>query len=328
MGGGIVPETVDAESQPDNLSDNQPADNKKESLSGLICGASAFMIWGASPVFWKLISNVPAFETIMHRVVWSFVFLIPFLIIQKSWGELWNAVRQVRVLSILLATSLFVSCNWLIYIWAINNNHVLSASLGYYINPLVSVFLGMVFLKEKLRPAQKISVGLAVLGVLYLTIQYGEFPWVALSLAFSFGFYGLIRKVAPVGSLVGLAVETMLLSIPASIYLIYLDVIHQGVFLRVSYKIDLCLMGTALVTALPLLLFTIGARVLRLSTVGFLQYMVPTSFFLLAIFVFGEEIHQAQIWSFVLIWSALIIYTVDSTVHYRRLERLSRNKRY
>ena len=198
------------------------SESRIQSISGVVYGASASFIWGLSPIFWKLLSGVPAFETVTHRVVWSFFFLAPFLIIRRGWPELVSVFKRPRILLVLFVTAGVVSINWLVYIWAINNNLVLQVSLGYYVNPLVNVLLGMVFLKERLRPAQKTAVLLAAAGVLYLTVQYGQFPWVALALAFSFGSYGLIRKVVPVGSLVGLTVETLLLSIPALAYLIYL----------------------------------------------------------------------------------------------------------
>ena len=195
---------------------------------GVIYAVSAFLIWGISPVYWKALRSVPALEIILHRIVWSFIFLVPLVILMKRWQEFVSVLKNFRTLLILLVTALFVGGNWLLYIWAVNNDHLLQASLGYYINPLVNVVLGMVFLKERLRMPQIVAVALATAGVLYLTVYYGAFPWIALTLAVSFGLYGLIRKVAPVGSVVGLTVETLLLSIPALAYLVYLDHLGQG----------------------------------------------------------------------------------------------------
>ena len=257
-------------------------------------------------------------EIILHRIVWSFVFLLPLVILYGRWKEFIDVLKNRRTLFILMLTSVFVSCNWFLYIWAVNNDHLLQASLGYYINPLVNVILGMVFLRERLRSPQILAVLLAAAGVLYLTIHYGVFPWIAITLALSFGFYGLIRKVAPVSSLVGLAVETMLLSFPALIYLVYLHANGMGSIFRVSLEIDLLLMGSSLVTAVPLLLFTLGARRILLSTVGLLQYIAPSGLFLSAIFAFNEPFSMAQVWTFVLIWTALAIYTTDSIRYYRR----------
>jgi chloramphenicol-sensitive protein RarD len=212
--------------------------------------------------------------------------------------------------------------NWFIFIWAVHQGHVLQTSLGYFINPLVSVLLGMIILKERLRPMQSLALITAGIGVLYLTIQYGKIPWIALSLALTFGFYGLVRKTAPASALVGLSFEMLLLSCPALVYLLYLGSKGEGAFLRVTAGTDLLLMTSALFTALPLLLFTAGARRLRLSTLGFLQYIIPTCFFFLAIFYFDEPIDGAQIFAFILIWAALCIYTTDSTIHYRRIGHL------
>jgi len=256
-------------------------------------------------------------EIILHRMVWSFFFLVPLIIIMRRWQEFIDVFKNHRTLLILLVTALIVGGNWLLYIWAVNNNYLLQASLGYYINPMVNVVLGMVFLKERLRRPQMLAVLLAFAGVLYLTISYGEFPWIALTLALSFGLYGLIRKVAPVGSLVGLTVETLLLSIPALIYLFYLDSRGAGTIFRVSLKLSLLLMGCALVTAIPLLFFTVGARRLYLSTLGLLQYIAPSCMFILAVFLYREPFSSAQVVTFIFIWTALAIYSTDSARYYR-----------
>ncbi|MGE0084892.1 MAG: EamA family transporter RarD [Desulfococcaceae bacterium] len=287
---------------------------KNESAAGAVFGAAAFLIWGISPLYWKLLKTVPALEIIMHRIVWSFAFLIPLILYQKQWKDFTRIFRKPLMLLTLTATSFLIASNWLIYIWAVNKGHVLEASLGYYINPLVNVLLGRIFLKEYLRPFQKTAVIIAASGVLCLTLYYGTFPWISLTLAFSFGIYGLIRKVISASSLHGLAAETFLLSIPAAFYLISLKTGDRGAFLRIDIQTDLLLMGSALVTALPLLLFTIGARRLNLSTLGFLQYIAPSCMFLLGVFVFGEPFSRIQMLTFSLIWTALILYSADSVV--------------
>lgn len=292
-----------------------------DTVFGVMAAAAAFLIWGISPIYWKSLQAVPAMEIILHRIVWSFFLLVPLTILMRRWQEFIHALKNRRTLLILMFTALIVGGNWLLYIWAVNNDHLLQASLGYYINPLVNVVLGMVFLKERLRAPQILAVTLAATGVLFLTITYGEFPWIALALALTFGFYGLIRKVAPVGSLVGLAVETLLLSIPALAGLIYLDGHGRGSIFRVSLKLDLMLMGCALVTAIPLLLFTLGARRLYLSTTGLLQYIAPSCMFLLAVFLFREPFASAQVVTFILIWTALAIYSTDSVRYYRSNNR-------
>jgi chloramphenicol-sensitive protein RarD len=291
---------------------------RSESVLGLIYAASAFLIWGLSPVYWKALGAVPALEITMHRVIWSFFFLMGLILLQRRRHEFAGVLKNGRMLLTLLSTAILVSANWLLYIWAVNNNYMLQASLGYYINPLVNVVLGLLFLRERLRRPQILAVMLAAGGVLYLTFAYGEFPWIALTLALSFGLYGLIRKVAPVGALVGLAVETMLLSPPAVIYLIYLNSQGADTILRVSLKLDLLLIGCAPLTAAPLLFFTLGAKRLYLSTLGLMQYIGPSGMFLLAIFHYNEPFSTTQVWTFAMIWAALGIYSTDSVIYYRR----------
>ena len=288
------------------------------SISGAIFGASAFLIWGISPLYWKTLTAVPALEIVSHRVVWSFLILMPLILFRGRWKDFLSVLTNRRSMATLIVTSLFVSCNWLVYIWAINNGFLLQASLGYYINPLVNVLLGTLFLRERLRSFQVLAVVLAGAGVLYLTIVYGRFPWIACILGFTFGFYGLIRKVIAVGSLVGLTMETFLLTVPALGYLIYLDMNGSAAFFKVSLQIDLLLCGTSVVTALPLLLFAMSARRVRLTTLGFLQYIAPSCMLVMAVFVFLEPFRTEQLISFVLIWTALAVYSTDSVVHYRR----------
>jgi chloramphenicol-sensitive protein RarD len=291
---------------------------KSDSIFGVIYAGSAFLIWGLSPAYWKVLDAVSALEIILHRVIWSFLLVMILIFLQRRWDEFLIVFRNRRILLTLLATAIVVSGNWLLYIWAVNSDHLLQASLGYYINPLVNVLLGMIFLRERLRKMQIVAVLLATAAVLYLTIYYGEFPWIALTLALTFGGYGLVRKMAPVGSLVGLAVETMLLFVPAVICLFYLDSRGMGSIFRVNYKLDLLLIGCAPLTAGPLLFFTLGAKRLNLSTVGLMQYIAPSCMFLLAVFVYDEPFSKTQILTFILIWTALIIYSTDSVIYFRR----------
>lgn len=298
-----------------------PPDNNERPLTGVTFAGSAFLIWGLSPVFWKQLSAIPAFETIMHRMIWSFLFLAPLLLAKKQWHVFLATLKSAKNLAILTLTTLIVGGNWFLFIWAINHDHILQASLGYYINPLVNVLLGMVFLGERLRPLQIAAVITAGIGVLYLTLSYGAFPWLALLLAFSFGFYGLLRKIAPVTALVGLSVETFLLSIPAVAYLAYLEFTGVSAFGHMGLSTDLFLVGTSLVTALPLLLFTMGAKVLHLSTVGFLQYIGPTCSFFLAVFLYREPFAEEQVITFCAIWLALLIFSVDALRHHGKVGR-------
>lgn len=296
------------------------APDRHASISGVLAAAGAFLIWGLSPVYWKALAAVPPVEIVSHRIVWSFVFLVALIFPFRQWSELAKALKRPRTLAILCVTAALVAVNWLLYIWAVNNNYLLQASLGYYINPLVNVVLGMLILRERLRLPQAAAVLVAAGAVLYLTISYGRFPWIALALALSFGFYGLIRKVAPVSALVGLTVETLLLSLPAGVYLIH-GYLHQtGFIFRAATHLNLLLMGTSLLTAVPLLLFTIGARRIHLSTLGLMQYIAPSGMFLLAVLYYGEPFARTQLWTFVFIWSALAIYSTDALWTYRRAE--------
>jgi chloramphenicol-sensitive protein RarD len=293
------------------MNDNQLVADRQSGV-GALFAFFAFLIWGLSPLYWKALHGVGAFEIILHRILWSFAFLMPLVCLSHRWTELRKTIKSPKMLSILLITSILVGGNWLIYIWAVNNGRVLQASLGYYINPLVNILLGMVFLRERLRRAQAVAVLLATLGVLNLTFRYGVLPWVSLALAFSFGVYGLIRKVAAVGALVGLTVETLLLAAPAGIWVFHLHQIQSGAFLHSGIKTDLLLLGTGILTATPLLLFNLGARRITLATLGFIQYTAPTGMLLLGVTMFGEPFSRIQAVTFGLIWTALAIYSWDT----------------
>lgn len=291
---------------------------RHRSISGVLYATGAFVIWGLSPVYWKALQTVPAIEIVSHRVVWSFLFLVGLTIFQRRVPEVVAAARSGRTLLILSVTTLLVSANWLLYIWAVNAGFLLQASLGYYINPLVNVLLGVMFLRERLRRPQAIAVFLALAAVLFRTASLGQFPWIALTLGFSFGVYGLIRKVTIVGSLAGLTIETMLLTPVALAALIQFE--HSGALglFHGGTVQDILLLGTGVITAIPLLFFNLGARRINLSTVGLLQYIAPTFMFLMAVLVYGEPFSIAQLLTFTLIWSALAIYSVDSVRSYRR----------
>jgi chloramphenicol-sensitive protein RarD len=300
-----------------NPEDTPRSQARRNSLTGAFYAASAFLIWGLSPVYWKAMQQVPALEIVTHRVVWSFFILLGLTLAQRRGGELVEALRSPRTLLVLMLTTLLVSVNWLLYIWAVNAGYMLQASLGYYINPLVNVLLGMLFLKERLRRPQALAVLLAGAAVAFRTVSYGQFPWIALTLAFCFGLYGLIRKVAPVGPLVGLTVETLLLTPMGVAYLIYLERVDAGALFHGNLALDALLIGTGLITAFPLLFFNLGARRINLSTVGLMQYIAPSGMFLLAVLVYGEPFTVVQLWTFALIWIALAIYSIDSLRAYR-----------
>jgi chloramphenicol-sensitive protein RarD len=285
---------------------------------GILSAFLAYVCWGIFPVYFKLLHSVPPLQTMTHRVVWSFLFLILILVIRKEVGPFWKEINLKRFL-IYLGAGTLLAINWLTYVWAIANGFVIESSLGYFINPLVSVLLGVIFLGERLRPVQWIPVGLAVIGVSYLTISYGSLPWIALVLAFSFGFYGLVKKIAPLGSLFGLTLETGAIFIPAFIILLVAELNGTGVYGHTSTLTTILLSLTGVVTAVPLLLFATGARSVPLTMIGLLQYIAPTLQFISGIVIFHEPFNSSRLVGFGIIWLALIIFTVENLTERRRL---------
>ncbi len=292
--------------------------NDRQSASGVLSAFVAFLIWGASPIYWRALAQVGSFEIVVHRIIWSALFLFLLVLASHRWHELKKTILSPKLLLILVVTSMLVGGNWLVYVWAVNNGRVLQASLGYYINPLVNVVLGMIFLNERLRRAQTVAVFLATLGVLNLTLRYGSFPWVSLALAFSFGTYGLVRKMSNIGVLVGLSVEMLLLSVPASLWVWHLLQTPTGVFLHFGLLTNLLLLGTGIFTATPLLLFNFGAKRITLASLGFIQYTAPTGMFLLGITLFNEPFTHVEAFTFILIWTALAIYSWDTVCIHRK----------
>jgi chloramphenicol-sensitive protein RarD len=279
----------------------------------------AFGSWGLLvPVFFKSIAHVAPSEVLVHRIIWSVLLLALFLTVGRRWGDLARCFRSRLILFALVGSTLLVAVNWFVYIYGVSTSQMVQTSLGYFINPLVSVLLGMLFLRERLRPWQWVAIVLAVAGVLNLTLAAGTLPWIALTLAISFGFYGLLRKVVPVDGLIGVSVETFLLLVPAGCYLEYLVRTGQASLGTVDTRTDVMLVLTGAVTAIPLVCFGQAARRLPLSTLGFLQYFSPTGQFLLAIWAFHEPFTSAQLASFICIWIALAIYTLDSVRAYHR----------
>jgi chloramphenicol-sensitive protein RarD len=279
--------------------------------AGILYGVGAYGLWGVLPVYFKAVKQVPALEVLAHRVIWSLVFLLLLLLVRRNWRAGAGALSSRRTLATLGATTLLIGGNWLLFIWAVANNHLLQASLGYFINPLVNVLLGLVFLGERLRGWQTVAVGLAAVGVGYLTLAAGHFPGIALFFAGSFGLYGLLRKTAKVDAMLGLTVETALLAPLALAFLGWQMLRGRAVFGGSSLPMDLLLMLAGVVTATPLLWFTEAARRLRLTTLGFLQYLSPTGHFLLAVLAFGEPLTGAHLFAFACTWAALGIYSVD-----------------
>lgn len=278
---------------------------------GLLYAIGAYFLWGLLPVFWKTLQTVPAAEILGHRMIWSLVFVAGLLTLRRRWGWLRPALRSRRTLLTFTVTGLVLSINWLTYIYGVNAGFVVETSLGYFINPLVNVLLGVIFLRERLRIGQWTAVFVAGGGVLYLTISYGALPWIALTLAFSFGLYGLLRKTGSLNSLEGLALETAVIFPLAFAYLAYLEFSGQAAFGHAGARTSLLLALSGVVTAVPLLLFAAGARRINLSTLGLLQYMAPTLQFLIGVYVYGEPFTRQRFTGFSLIWLALLIYSID-----------------
>ncbi len=298
---------------------NRNTPDSARNLPGLSAGAGAFLFWGLLPCYWKALKSVPAPEILCHRMFWSLVFVGVLITVWRRWGEVWDVLRFRRNLLYFLGTSCLLAVNWLTYIWGVNSGFVLDASMGYYINPLVNVLLGFVFFKDRLRRFQVLAILLATAGVLNLVLNYGRFPWIALVLAFTFGFYGLIRKLVRVESLPGLFVESLFMSVPALAFLAWLQFSGSAALGGGSTGIDALLIGAGAVTAIPLLLFAFCARRLRLVEVGILQYLAPTCMFLLGVFAFGEPFTTAHLITFSCIWSGIGIYTLESIWYARKI---------
>jgi chloramphenicol-sensitive protein RarD len=289
----------------------------RDERSGLIAGIAAFATWGLIPVYWKLLSNIPASEILAHRFVWTTVFLVVLLSWQRRWPEVGEATRSRRTLLYCFASGLAISVNWLFFIWAVNVGRVIETSLGYFMTPLVNVLFGALFLRERLTRWQFISVLLALVGVLNLTFGYGRFPWLALTLCVSFGVYGLLRKKSGVRPIPGLFLETTLLTPIAAGYLIYLQRSSASTFGSAPWSLVLILISTGVVTGLPLVWFGHAARHLRLTTVGFLQYLAPSCSFFLGVFLYHEPFTRAHLITFTFIWVALAIFTVEAIWRWR-----------
>jgi len=285
---------------------------------GLLAAIGAFVIWGLFPLYWHQLRDVPSLQIIAHRVVWCALLVCGYLTIFRGRGWLQAALARPRVPLMLAISSLLVSLNWGLYIWAINNGHVVESSLGYFINPLINVLLGVLLLHERLNRVQWTAVGFAAAGVAYITLQIGALPWIALTLALSFGSYGLIRKVAAVESIPGLGVESAYLVLPALGYLLWSEHIGTGRFGHVALRDDALLMFGGAITAIPLIWFAYGARRIPYSLVGIIQYIGPTLQLLTAVLVFKEPFTQVQAVGFSLIWLALVLYAGDGLYRARR----------
>jgi len=296
-------------------------DKDTEHTKGFVLTLATFIFWGFLPIYWKLLEGIPAFEIICHRIVWAVVFLAVIITIRKQWSVIFSTARDIPTMKLLVVTGLTVGCNWLIYIWAVTSGRILEASLGYYINPLVVVLFGFFFFQERPRKIQWLAISIAAAGVLFRVIRYGNVPIASLGIAISFATYGMLRKKASVDSIPGLFIETAMLSIPALGFLLFLGSNGTGSFGPSVPLISLLLAGTGIATSVPLITFVYGARRIKLITVGILQYIAPTITFFLGVFIYHEPFESTRLVTFVCIWFALLIYTLESVVHERVRQR-------
>jgi chloramphenicol-sensitive protein RarD len=286
--------------------------------TGLLAAMAAFVAWGLLPIYWKTLEHVPAFEVLCHRIVWSLFFSGMIIGIQGRWQEVWAVFSSLKAIWFLFFSSLLIATNWFVYIWAVNSGHVLETSLGYFINPLVNVLLAFVIFRDRLRPLQTLAVGFAIAGVANRIWHFGQFPVIALTLAVSFALYGLLRKLVKAESLPGLFCETAVLSLFAGGYLIFLAVTGNGAFGRMNMQTNCLLMGAGVVTSLPLLGFAFGARRLSLIQIGMLQYISPSLAFMLGAFVYHEPFSLNYLITFILIWTAVGIYSAEGIVRFKK----------
>ncbi|WP_336511424.1 EamA family transporter RarD [Alteribacter salitolerans] len=303
-------------------------EQRSQTIMGITAGTGAYMIWGFLPIYWKYLGHVPPAEILAHRIIWSLLFMCIVIVILNKGKELLEDLAYLKthpkITAGLILASLFISANWLTYIWAVANDRIIEASLGYYINPLVSVFLGVVFLKEKVNFWQKTSFVLAAAGVLILTLSFEGVPAAAILLALSFAFYGLVKKLTKIGAFTGLTLETLVLA-PVSIgYLFYINEDAGSAFYGGDVTLPL-LIGAGAVTAVPLLLFGIGAKKIPLSMIGILQYIAPTIMLFLGVFSYSETFQFVHLFSFSVIWFALILYSFSNTKWLNRFNPVSKS---
>ncbi len=309
----FVPQYPDKLQVPEAILIHSIHDSAGETRMGVAYGLAAYLLWGFFPLYFKWVAHVPPLEVLAHRIAWSLITLMVPLAATREWGKVRIALAQRRTLITLAATTILISTNWFVFIVAVDRGQVLQSSFGYFINPLVSVLLGFIFLGERLRRLQILSLALACAGVIVLTLHLGSVPWISLVLAITFALYGLLRKIVPAGALTGLSVETLLLFPAASGYLINLGVTGKGAFPSTTVGDNILLPLAGVITAIPLLWFSAAARRLSLASIGFMQYITPTIHFLLAVLVFAEPFSRTHLAGFACIWAGLLLYSYDAT---------------
>jgi chloramphenicol-sensitive protein RarD len=289
---------------------------------GIVLAFSAYIFWGLHPIYWKLLDDVQSFEIVSYRIFWSLIFFIIILILRNEWKEFLIKIKRLERKWLLILPAFLIGSNWATYIWAVNADFILETSMGYFICPLVSVFLGVVILKEKLRIIQWFAVFLAGIGVLFMTIMYGQFPWISLYLAGTWAVYGLLRKKSPLSAVEGLTLETAVLSIFSLTYISFLSTTGSGSFFD-HWSISLLLIGAGVISGLPLIIFIVAARLINFSLIGIIQYIYPTLIFLIGFLIYNEPLDDSKLVGFIFIWSALIIYTVEAGIYIRKQKIIS-----
>ncbi|MCO7125782.1 EamA family transporter RarD [Sporolactobacillus shoreicorticis] len=296
--------------------------NNRETKIGAVYTLSAYFMWGLFPLYWIPIHQIPALEILAHRIFWSLIFMLVLLAATHSFGnfklQLKKLFANAKLLLFVFVASVLITFNWLVYIWAVNNGHVIESSMGYYINPLISILLGIIFLKEKLTMWQLTAFSLAAIGVVIQTVNFGQVPWIAVSLALSFGFYGLAKKLIHIAPSLELTFETLFIVPAALIYLIFLQQSGSAAFGTGAWLTTALLIGTGIVTAVPLLFFAEGAQRISLTMVGFFQYITPTMQLIIGVVVYQEPFHFIQLLSFSFIWLGLLVFTLSATFSARK----------
>lgn len=296
-------------------------EEQQRAKQGVLLATGAYTMWGIAPIYFKALAEVSPLEILSHRVVWSFFLLAALVHFGRRWRNVRDVMKSKQKLLVLVTTAILVGANWLIFIWAVNADHMLDASLGYYINPLINVLLGMLFLGERLRKLQWFAVALAACGVVVQLLVFGSIPVVAIALAFSFGFYGLLRKKVSLEAQTGLLIETLVLLPAAAIYLLWIADTPTSQFMHNPMSLNLLLISAGIVTTLPLLCFTGAATRLKLSTLGFFQYIGPSLMFLLAVLIYGENFTLDKAITFGFIWSALVVFSLDGLRHNQQAKK-------
>ncbi|MBV2183479.1 MAG: EamA family transporter RarD [Rhizobium sp.] len=295
-----------------------PAMKNEDSARGFAFAFAAYFMWGFLPLYLKLVAHIPPMEVVAHRIIWSLPITAVILVLLKRSGDVWKAIRTPSMLSMALVTATLVTINWLVYVYAITSGHALQGALGYYINPLISVLIGAILLKERMMLPQKIAILLAAIAVAILTYDAGGLPWISLALAFSWGFYAFFRKTLPIGPNQGFFLEILILAVPACLYILFVEMSGAGHLVNGNGTSDIgLLVFSGVATAIPLMCYANGAKLLRLSTIGMMQYIAPTMVFITAVFVFHEPFGQTKLIAFLFIWAGLITYSWPMIREYR-----------